>query len=137
LSDPRAAALNLITNEEFIQQKNRLVSQRLALESQAHQTTDLAQVQADLEQIVEPLSALQTTWKALKPPLRSRFDRLILPGGFLTGRIRTADLGLLFSSFRASVTGLSTEVARAWMPSNPIISEIHEFREVICGRDAL
>jgi len=133
----RMRAQNLITNEEFIQQKNRLVSQRLALESQAHQTTDLARVQADLEQIIEPLSELQTTWKALKPPLRSRFDRLILPGGFLTGRIRTADLGLLFNSFRASATGLSTEVALTWIPPNPIISEIHEFREVICAPEAL
>ena len=126
-------AQNMITDEEFLVQKKRLAEQRMALESHARQTTDLSQVRADIEKIIEPLSALRATWKTLTPPLRSRFDRLILPGGFLIGKIRTADLGLLFSFFRRPVTGASSVVPLACVPSNRIISEIYEFREIICG----
>jgi hypothetical protein len=129
----RMRAQNLITNEEFLVQKKILADQRMALESQAKQSTDLAHVRADLQQILEPLTNLPATWKSLKPANRSRFDRLILPGGFLIGDIRTADLGLLFSLFRASASCVSSDVHPACVPSNRIISEIAEFREVICG----
>ncbi len=129
----RMRAQNLIGNEEFVVQKTRLADQRMALESQAKQSTDLGQVRSDIQQIMKPLCALRTTWKALKPPFRSRFDRLILPGGFVNGKIRTADLGLLFSVFRASATGVSSDVPFPCVPSNRIISEIIEFREIICS----
>jgi hypothetical protein len=129
----RMRAQGLITNEEFLLQRKRLADQRMAFESQARQTTDLAQVRADLQQILEPLSALRATWKSLEPSPRSRFDRLILPGGFVIGNIRTADRGLLFSTFRASAPTNSGVVAFGCVPSNRLISEIHEFREIICG----
>ena len=126
-------AQNLITNEEFVVQKKRMADQRMALESQAKQSTDLGHVRADIQQIMGPLSALRTTWKSLKQPSRSRFDRLILPGGFVNGKIRTADMGLLFTIFRASATDVSSDVPFRCVPSNRLISEIHEFREVIGG----
>jgi hypothetical protein len=128
----RMRAQNLITNEEFLVQKKRLADQRIALENQVQKTTDLAQVRADLDKIMESLSALQATWKSLEPRSRSRFDRLILPGGFVSGNIRTADVGLLFSTFRGSVPTNSSGVPSPCVRSNRIISEIHEFREVIC-----
>ena len=129
----RMRAQNLISNEEFLVQKRRLADQRMALESQARKSTDLAQVLADLEQITEPLSDLRATWMSLKPPSRSRFDHLILPGGFMIGNIRTADMGLLFSTFRASAPADSSGVPLPCVRSNRLISEIHEFREVICS----
>jgi site-specific DNA recombinase len=128
----RMRAQDLITNEEFLMQKKRLADQRMALETQTGQSTDLAQVRADLQQITEPLSALRATWKSLKPASRSRFDRLVLPGGFVSGNIRTADMGLLFSTFRASTTGVSSGVPLPCVRSNRIISEIHELREILC-----
>jgi site-specific DNA recombinase len=127
----RMRAQNLINDEEFVIQKRLLADQRIALESQGQQRTNVAQMRADFEQIVQPLAVLRTTWESLKPPFRSRFDRLILPGGFLIGNIRTADLGLIFSTFRASVPTHSSVVALGSLPSNLIISEIHEFAEVI------
>jgi DNA invertase Pin-like site-specific DNA recombinase len=126
-------AQHLITNEEFIERKEALTAQRLALEIQEHQSTDSARVQANLERIMRPLSDLQDTWSALPPNLRARFGRLMLPGGFLVGKTRTADLGLLFSVFRASATATSSEVPLACVPSNPIISEIQAFSEVLNG----
>jgi hypothetical protein len=129
----RMRAQNLITNEELLAQKQRLAEQRSALESQASRTIDAARIRADLEQITEPLSALRQTWKSLKAPFRARFDRLILPGGFVNGKIRTADLGLLFSLLRASLTDVSSVVPLGCVPSNRFLLEIQAFLDVLNG----
>lgn len=126
-------AQNLITDQEFMLQKQRLFDQRMALENSSKMTFNIDQVRTDLDQIVKPLAALRETWHSLRAPFRRRFERLILPGGFVIGKIRTADLGLLFSLFRASMTADSSGVPLGCVPSNHIISEIHEFSEVICG----
>jgi hypothetical protein len=131
----RMRAQNLITNEELLAQKQRLAEQRSALESQASHRIDVARVRADLEQIVEPLLALRKTWQSLKAPFRSRFDRLILPGGFVNGKIRTADLGLLFSVFRASSTQVSSGVPLGCASSNRFLEEIQAFLDVLNGVD--
>ncbi len=128
----RMRAQNLVTNEEFLLQKRRLTDQRMALEAYPKEIADVAQVRADLKQITEPLAALRTTWKSLGPRLRSRFDHLILPGGFLIGKIRTADLGLLFSIFGASSPMKSGVVHLAFTSLNPLMSEISEFRRILC-----
>jgi site-specific DNA recombinase len=126
-------AQNLLTNEEFLVQKRRLAAQRMALESQAKQTTDLARVRADIRRIMEPLSALRATWESLELPLRSRFDHLILPGGFVNGNIRTADMGLLFSFFHPSGHRVSSEVSFASEKLNLIVEEIQAFWNIMKG----
>ncbi len=129
----RMRAQNLITNEELLAQKQRLAEQRSALENQASHTIDADRVRADLKNIMAPLSDLRRTWQSLKVPFRARFDRLILPGGFVKGKIRTADLGLLFSVFRASSTEVSSGVPPACVPSNRFFLEIRAFVEVLNG----
>jgi len=129
----RMRAQHLVTDDEFLAQKNALGDQRAILEVEARQRADLTRVRADIEKIVEPLRALRATWQALNPAFRARFDRLVLPGGFLVGRIRTADLGLLFSTFRASGTALSSGVPLECVRSNRLFSEIREFVEVLDG----
>lgn len=129
----RMRAQNLISNDEFLVQKERLREQRMAWESAARQRINLDQIRADAQQILEPLAHLRATWAALPQPIRSRFDRLVLPGGFRVGRIRTADLGLLFRVFRASTTANSSGVPLECVSSNQILAEIHEFIEVLNG----
>jgi hypothetical protein len=129
----RMRAQGLINNEEFSTQKKRLSDQRTTFESHGRDIANLDRVQGDLQLIVEPLAALRATWKSLKRPFRSRFERLILPGGFVMGNIRTADLGLLFSTFGASSSGLSTGVPHASIPSNRFFEEIQSFRDVLNG----
>jgi site-specific DNA recombinase len=129
----RMRAQNLITNEELLAQKQRLAEQRSALDRQASHRIDVARIRTDLEQITEPLGALRRTWQSLKAPFRARFDRLILPGGFVNGKIRTADLGLLFSVFRASSTDASSGVPLGCVPSNRFFEEIQAFRDVLNG----
>jgi DNA invertase Pin-like site-specific DNA recombinase len=129
----RMRAQNLITDQEFLPQKKRLLDQRVALDSPSRRTIDANQVRVDVKEIVAPLSSLQNTWRSLHSPFRRRFERLILPGGFVIGNIRTADLGLLFSIFGASAPMKSGVVPFACTGLNPLISEISEFSRILCG----
>jgi DNA invertase Pin-like site-specific DNA recombinase len=127
----RMRAQQLLTNEEFLRQKQGLMAQRMALEAHSNEIIDVPQIRADMQRITKPLTALRATWEALNPRLRLRFDHLVLPGGFSIGKIRTADLGLLFSTLRASVPMESGEVHLACASSNRIISEIDEFARIL------
>lgn len=129
----RMRAQQLLTNDEFMEQKRRLDRQRAALESEGASKIDSRGVREDLEKILAPLVCLRETWVELKPAQRARFGRLILPGGFEKGVNRTADLGLLFRLFRAFSSRTSTEVALTCVRPNPIFSEIRAFIEVLGG----
>ncbi len=126
----RMRAQQLISNDEFLLQKQRLVAQRMALEATPDEIIDGARIRADLQRITKPLTELRATWEALNPRLRLWFDHIMLPGGFSIGKIRTADLGLLFSTFRASAPMVSGGVPLTCASSNRIISEIFEFAKI-------
>lgn len=130
-------AQRLITDEEFLVQKKRRNEQRIAMEAQARGRLDASRVQQDLTTIMQPLHDLRGTWMQLKPPFRSRFNRLVLPGGFVRGRIRTADLGLVFSVIRSSECEVSSRVPLGCVRSNRsiegIAEEIEAFRDVLDG----
>ena len=100
----RMRAQGLITDDEFLEQKRVLIGQRAAMESTPSRFDSLDQVKSDLKAILPPLSSIQKTWRALQPSFQKRFQRLIRPAGFSIGRIGTADLGLLFSTFRTFPT---------------------------------
>jgi hypothetical protein len=127
----RMRAQTLITDEEFLRLKKRLLDQRMALESQPRQAVDLAQAESDIQNILEPMADLRRTWETMKPQLRVRFNRLVLPAGFLIGRVRTADRGLVFSTFRALLTPDSGKVPFNFVGLNPLISEIAEFSRIL------
>ncbi len=128
----RMRAESLITTEEFRSQKQRMVEQRAVLQHSS-ETIRIDRIKKDLESIVEPLTDLRATWRTLEPSFRHRFERLILPGGFVIGRIRTAGLGLLFTLFQPSESIDSIKVHLGTEKLNPLFSEIHEFSEVVCS----
>jgi site-specific DNA recombinase len=129
----RMRAQELITDAELLAGRKRLSNERMALESQNQRGLDAERVKADLNEIMAPLVSLRETWHSLQPPFRRRFERLILPGGFVIGQIRTADLGLLFSTIQASSSGFSSEVPLACVPSNRFLEEIQAFRDILNG----
>ena len=100
-------AQNLISDDEFLANKKKLAEQKAVSDHPKDDAVTVDQAQADLDAIVEPLSNLQDTWRSLQPPFRRRFERVILPSGYIFGNIRTSTLGLLFSTFGRSETGLS------------------------------
>lgn len=129
----RMRTQRLISDQEFVTQKRSLLDQKVAYQQNQKKPFDSERAQAELDDIVEPLAALKKTWHKIQPPFRRRFERIILPGGYLIENIRTADLGLLFSSFRGLETTNSSGVPPACLPLNHFLEEIRGFSEVMNG----
>ncbi len=124
----------LISDEEFFAQKQQLRTQLSALQERAEKRESPEQIKADLAAIEAPLAALAETWTSLREtPLLQRFQRLLLPGGFVVHRIGTADLGLVFTLFRGFSTQDAGSVPFPCESLSQIISEIHELREILQG----
>lgn len=121
----------LVTDEEFLSQKSFLSEKRAALESRKDQSSiGTDQIRRHLEEIREPLAHPDQTWNALPPPLRKRFERLVFPVGFVNGKIRTAEMGLIFQISRDSAGQKSNLVALMRKFSNQILQEIKAFSEI-------
>jgi hypothetical protein len=118
-------------------EKQNLAAQRADLLNQPKSRESPEQIKANLERIIQPLARLADTWRSLQPPFRTRFERLMFPGGYVIGKSRTADLGLLFSLFSRSEPQMSSEVPPDCLRSNPemldVFEEIKEFIEILDG----
>jgi DNA invertase Pin-like site-specific DNA recombinase len=124
----------LITDEEFLAQRLLLTQRRLELQSSGAGTAlDEEHVMNQLDEICEPLANLAATWVDISPALKQRFQRLILPAGFVVGRVGTADLGCLFSTFRASEDRESNLVPPTGQFWNQLVEEIQAFAELLRG----
>lgn len=94
----RMKATGLLTDEEFLGQKSSIYERQAALEDMPlPDRADVREVRDALDEITKPLSVLRETWQTMPTPFRRRFNRLVVPAGFVTGETRTAELGLLFS----------------------------------------
>jgi site-specific DNA recombinase len=130
----RMRAATLITDEEFNRHRSTLLSERSLNEIAAddmHIAT--ARVRQKLTEIAEPLSDLVLTWTDLTVPSRVRFERLIFPVGFIAGKIRTAELGLIFSTKRGILSEENHGVAPTVSDSNQLCEEINEFWRILKG----
>jgi DNA invertase Pin-like site-specific DNA recombinase len=124
-------AETLINTEEFLEQKTMIAEQRAALEiDAAPDQRMLGEAREGIEEIKAPFIALRETWRTVPPELRPRFKQLVLPLGFIVGRIRTARKGLLFSSFSGSDEGESDGVALPVWSLNQILQEIRAFSDL-------
>lgn len=118
----------LVTDEEFSAQKSILVDRRSAVESRREvDSISKEEIYQQFDEITAPLTHLNESWKILPDPFRRRFERILLPVGFPNGRIRTAELGLIFKVFGESVDGKLTEVALIRKFLNQIWAEIKDF----------
>jgi hypothetical protein len=84
-----------------------------------------------LAEIAAPLAALRETWSELLLQLRPRFKQLVLPVGFVAGRIRTAQKGRLFSLRDDFRDANSSEVPLTVGSSNQIMNEIRAFADLL------
>ena len=115
----------MITDQEFIAQKNALSGRLSAITSGViNEGPDEAQVSSDFDEITAPLLRLPETWNGLRIQPQKRFQELLLPVGYVHGDIGTAALGRLFSvigrSERLNATGVASSSA-FW---NQLIDEI-------------
>ncbi len=124
----------LITDQEFAAQRERLAERQIALDTrtQARQF-DLKAIEHDLCEIKAPLSNLNMASESLSPTLRQRFNRLVLPVGFVHGQIGTAETALLFRTFRGFSTTNSTGVPLTGENLNRVLQEISAFARLFRG----
>jgi site-specific DNA recombinase len=124
----------LITDEEFLAQKAMQSTRRLQLQAtNPRKPWDESQFLSDLDEICKPLLNLAATWSEIVPPRKQRFQRLILPTGFVTGRIGTAERGCLFSTFRSSRHQKSHLVPLTGQFWNQLAGNIQEFAMLFRG----
>ena len=78
----------LITNQEFVDQRALLLERRASLDVRDHlDVSSIDEIRGKIREIVEPLADLRKTWHALRAPFRRRFNRMLLPGGFVNGKV--------------------------------------------------
>jgi|SRR5579871_2376 len=125
----------LLTDEEFLEQKSALSAKEHNLDANDtfRKLPHSADIRQELAAITNPLIRLKETWAELTIQEKQRFQRLLLPVGFVHGAIRTAELGLLFSTFRASDAGNASGVAFTVPRWNQILKEIREFRDIFAS----
>ena len=117
---------HLITDDEFLQQKRVFDEKRAALESvQQPDPLSPARLRAALSEVMAPLAQLGDTWGSLPQPLQQRFQQILLPSGFVYGRIGTATLGLLFRVLGSVSDGKSDDAPLAGATWNLFLQEMN------------
>ncbi len=121
-------AQNLITDNEFLAEKKALVAKQDALEGASRDLgVSVAAIREHMEKVIGPLGDLASTWDRLTAAEKQRFHQRVLPVGFVTGQIGTAELGLLFRFFRQSEPPISHGVPPTVESWNQLLQEIKAF----------
>lgn len=134
----RMRTQHLITDQEFTAQRKIMVGQRNAVEARdTSGAVSVTEIRQDLRKILAPLGQLKATWESLAPAARIRFERWLLPAGFVNGRIQTAELGLFLRSLGGFAMMNSVGVPPGGVLSNHfdpnIIGEIRALRDILAG----
>ncbi len=120
-----------ITVEEFTAHRELLRDRQMSLQAtRANRNYDEVRIESQIETICEPLSRLPETWKEMDPTVKQRFQRMILPNGFLIGGIGTAQMGCLFWTFVSSEREKSGIVAQDGQFWNQLMEDIQQFANV-------
>jgi site-specific DNA recombinase len=125
---------NLISDEEFRTQRKLIDSQLdhgaapLALDIHA-----LPSLPAKVERICGPLQDLATFWESHQIETRKRFQRLLLPVGYVVTRIGTAPKARILSFLDGSLSAIPTEVALDGESWNQMACEITKLAAVVNG----
>jgi len=121
----------LITDEEFIAQRSILTSRLSELEAQlAERAVDVDAVLGNLDHICSPLMDLGEAWESVLVGFQRRFQLLLLPGGYVLGRVGTAQRGRLFSLLGQSNASQSTWVPLTGQSWNQLAEEIEAFAAI-------
>lgn len=123
---------SLISDDEFLAQRSILNTRRLSLQTQSPTVLlNAGDISRKIDQICEPLLNLADTWTEVPAVLKQRFQRLILPAGFVAGRIGTADMSCLFSVFQRSRHAESNLVPHTGQFWNQLVDELKSFASVL------
>jgi hypothetical protein len=121
----------LITDEEFIAQRSILTARLGELEAQqVERAVDVGAVLGNLDRICAPLMDLGEAWESVLVEFQRRFQLLLLPGGYVFGRVGTAQKGRLLSLLGQSTAPKSTWVPLTGQSWNQLAEEIEAFAAI-------
>lgn len=118
----------LISDDEFTAQRSILSSRLSELEAQEiEHRVDADAVLDSIDRICMPLRDLRATWQSVPVEIQRRFQLMVLPVGYVFGRIGTAQRGRLFSLFGTFGGSESSFVPLTGTYWNQLAEEIEEF----------
>lgn len=121
----------LITDEEFLAQRSLLVVRLSELDADCSDVqVNTEDVLNEIDTICEPLMALGSAWGNIRPDLQRRFQQIMLPAGYVVGRIGTAQKGRLLTFLEASDPSKSSLVPLMGQSWNQLVNEIKALAEI-------
>ena len=121
----------MITDEEFAAQRSLLAMRLSKLDAgDEDNQANLEDVLNEIDAICEPLTALGSAWENIAIDLQRRFQQIMLPAGYVIGRIGTAQKGRLFTfldDFNTPKSSLVPPVGLSW---NQLAEEIQAFAAI-------
>jgi site-specific DNA recombinase len=124
-------ASTLITDSEFVRQRDRIQRERHNLDAKTNLTPDRWLTNADQDTLVASLQDVCGLWGATPTAKKRWFEELLLPTGYLLNEVRTASRGLLFSTLAASGDGESDWVHKKRPSTNQLMADIRELISII------
>lgn len=121
---------DLIGREDFVRFNAQLSNRIAELSARTSGPGDVGGIFGHLENVCAQLRHLDRTWAVLPPEPRRRFQRMILPAGFVIGRIGTAEMSCLFATFEHFRTGKTQEVPPTGQFLNRLNHNLIELSEV-------
>jgi DNA invertase Pin-like site-specific DNA recombinase len=121
----------LITVEEFLVQRSIITSRLGELEAQqVEHSANCDEVLRNIERVCAPLMDLGAAWESVPVEFQRRFQLLMLPGGYVFGRVGTAQRGRLLSFLEQFEHSKSTWVPPAGPSWNQLANEIEAFATI-------
>lgn len=116
---------SLVTDDEFRAQ-SLILAERLSRcgEGKPALAGKPESVLHDLAAISKPLTHLADTWKAVPIKFQRRFQHILLPTGYVFGRVGTAPKGRLLAFLHSPLPGLTNEVPPVGESWNQLMEEI-------------
>lgn len=95
-------AARLVSDDDFLMQQERLQRQLFSMRAADYQDDGASLTGADISDLTGVLADLNVAWQRVPNSARRGFGQLVLPVGFVFRRVRTAEKGLLLSTFGLS-----------------------------------
>jgi DNA invertase Pin-like site-specific DNA recombinase len=123
-------AAKLISDSEFIDQRNHLRNKLSVLEGEAPDSTPQLSPN-EAKELSNALSDLDSIWRSTQKEAQRGFGELVLPAGYVFQKVRTAEKGLLFCTSMPSEHPESYLVRQGKNNLNQLFREIRKLLEII------
>jgi hypothetical protein len=121
----------LVSDVEYLPMRAKIHKELTIAQAERHSAPEVVLTETDALRLVSSLSDLKGTWRVLGMEQKTVFGKLLLPVGYEVGRIRTAELGLLFRVSGSLTGGDPNVVPLIRAKSNTLFAEIRSFLAVV------